>query len=63
MNILLLAIKNLKSNVLRTSLTVIGVAVAVFVFSFFLSMQATMENVVTQAGKQNNLIVLQGNAW
>lgn len=63
MKFLPLVFKNLKNNRLRTALTVIGVAVAVFVFCFFQSMQATMENVVTKAGEENNLIVLQANSW
>jgi cell division protein FtsX len=63
MKFLPLVFKNLKNNRIRTALTVIGVAVAVFVFGFFLSMQSTMEGVVKQVGDSNNLIVLQGNAW
>lgn len=63
MKFLPLALKNLKNNRLRTSLTVLGVAVAVFVFCFFQSMQSTMASVVTKAGEENNLIVLQANAW
>lgn len=63
MKFLPLALKNLKNNRLRTGLTVLGVGVAVFVFCFFQSMQSTMASVVTKAGEENNLIVLQGNMW
>lgn len=63
MKVLKLAYKNMKNNKLRTGLTLLGVAVAVFVFAFFQSMQSTMEGVVTQAGENNNLIVLEQNIW
>lgn len=63
MKFLMLAFKNMKNNILRTLLTVVGVGVAVFVFCFFQSMQATMQGVVDQAGEDNNLIVLQENVW
>lgn len=63
MKIIKLGFKNMKNNKLRTGLTVLGVAVAVFVFAFFQSMQSTMQGVVAKAGDENNLIVLKENAW
>ncbi|MBZ0137405.1 MAG: hypothetical protein K8I27_13645 [Planctomycetes bacterium] len=63
MKILKLAFKNMKNNKLRAGLTVLGVSVAVFVFAFFQSMQSTMRGVVTRAGENNNLIMLEQNTW
>jgi putative ABC transport system permease protein len=63
MRFLPLAIKNIRNNRLRTGLTAGGVAVAMFVLTLFLSMETTMARVVAGAGENNNLIVLQGNAW
>lgn len=63
MKYLLLAIKNMKNNRVRTALTLLGVAVAVFVFGFFESTRHTMRSVVLEAGKDNNLIVMKENSW
>jgi putative ABC transport system permease protein len=63
MKYLTVVMKNLRHNVLRNWLIMAGVAVAVFVLTLFLSMQTTMARVVAGAGQNNNLIVLQGNAW
>ncbi|MHC4841355.1 MAG: hypothetical protein ACYTDT_10455 [Planctomycetota bacterium] len=63
MKFLALAFKNMKNNRLRTALTVVGVGVAVFVFCFFQSMQATMQGVVDKAGEDNNVVVLREGVW
>ena len=63
MKFLSLAFKNMKNNRLRTALTVLGVGVAVFVFCFFQSMQATMQGVVDKAGEDNNIVVLREGVW
>ncbi|MCC6572295.1 MAG: hypothetical protein IT462_00770 [Planctomycetes bacterium] len=63
MNIVTFSLKNMRHNPIRTALTVIGVAAAVFVFCFFQSMQSTMLGVVEEAGRQNNLVVIKEHTW
>jgi hypothetical protein len=63
MKYLLLALKNMKNNRVRAVLTLVGVGVAVFVFVFFESTRHTLHQVVTEAGKDNNLIVMKENTW
>ncbi|MCC7509472.1 MAG: hypothetical protein IT464_08865 [Planctomycetes bacterium] len=63
MKYLRMALRNMKSNRMRTLLTLLGVAVAVFVFAFFESTRHTMRNVVTEAAKDNNLVVMKENTW
>ncbi|MBK8207030.1 MAG: hypothetical protein IPK87_09605 [Planctomycetes bacterium] len=63
MKILLLSLKGVKNNRMRAALTMLGVAVAVFVFVFFASTRHTMSNVVAEAGKDNNLVVMKENTW
>ena len=58
-----LAIKGLRGNRTRTVLTVVGVAVAVFIFCFFQSIQSSMARLVGETGKQNNLVVMEKNKW
>lgn len=55
--------KSLRNNRLRTALTALGMAVAVFIFCFFQSVSHTMEGVVRDAGKNNNLVVMKENTW
>jgi cell division protein FtsX len=63
MKYLILALKNMRNNPTRTLLTMLGVAVSVFVLVFFQSIRHTMNSVVAQAGKDNNLIIMQQNVW
>lgn len=63
MKILLLSLKGVKNNRMRATLTMLGVAVAVFVFVFFESTRHTMSNVVAEAGRDNNLVVMKENTW
>jgi cell division protein FtsX len=63
MKYLVLALKNMRNNRTRTLLTMLGVAVAVFVLTFFQSMRHTMHSVVAAAGKDNNLVAIQQNVW
>jgi hypothetical protein len=63
MKYLQIALKNMKNNRVRAALTLLGVAVAVFVFGFFESTRHTMRSVVLEAGKDNNLVVLKENTW
>ena len=61
--ILNFAWKNLRVNRVRTLLTVVGVAVAIFIFCFFQSVKSTMDDLVAQAGEMNNLVVMQDTIW
>jgi cell division protein FtsX len=58
-----LPLKNVRNNRLRSLLVLLGVAVAVFVFCFFESVQRTMANVVAQAAMNNNLVVIKEHTW
>jgi len=60
---LLLALKNIRENRVRTALTVVGVGVAVFIFCFFQSIQSSMGQIVREAGRYNNLVVMEKNKW
>ena len=51
--------KNVKQNKLRTTLTMLGIVMAVFIFCFFQSVQIGMKNVTAEAAKLNNLVVVQ----
>ena len=51
--------KNVRQNKLRTTLTTLGIVMAVFIFCFFQSVQIGMKNVTTEAGKLNNLVVIE----
>jgi hypothetical protein len=63
MKYLLIALKNMRNNRVRAALTLVGVAVAVFVLVFFQSTRHTMSNLVAEAGKENNLVVMKENSW
>ncbi len=63
LKLLLLIWKTMKVNRVRTVLTIIGVAVAIFIFCFFQAIQANMDTLIAQAGTQNNLIVFEKNKW
>ena len=58
-----LAFKCIRENRIRTALTIVGVLVAIFIFCYFQSIQSSMTRLVAEAGKQNNLVVLQENVW
>ena len=58
-----LALKSIRENHVRTFLTVIGVSVAIFIFCFFQSIQSSMGQIVSEAGRQNNLVVMEKNKW
>jgi len=61
--LLRLALKNIRENRVRTILTIIGVSVAIFIFCFFQSIQSSMGDIVSEASKQNNLVVMERNKW
>jgi cell division protein FtsX len=63
MKLVRLALKGLRGNRTRTVLTVVGVGVAVFIFCFFTSIQTSMGGIVTEVGKQNNVVVMEKNKW
>ena len=58
-----LALKNIRENRVRTILTVVGVSVAIFIFCFFESIQSSMGQIVSEASRQNNLVVMEKNKW
>jgi len=61
--VLRLALKNIRENRVRTILTVVGVSVAIFIFCFFQSIQSSMGQIIREAAKQNNLVVMEKNKW
>jgi putative ABC transport system permease protein len=63
LNLIRLALKNVRENRVRTLLTVIGTAVAIFIFCFFQSISAKMNRIVSEAGNKNNLVVSEKNKW
>ena len=58
-----LALKNIRENRVRTILTIVGVSVAIFIFCFFQSIQSSMGQIISEAAKQNNLVVMEKNKW
>lgn len=58
-----LALKNIRENRVRTILTVVGVSVAIFIFCFFESIQSSMGQIISEASRQNNLVVMEKNKW
>ncbi|MFH1421793.1 MAG: hypothetical protein ABIH42_03650 [Planctomycetota bacterium] len=62
-NMFKLALKNIRENKVRAVLTMIGASTAVFIFCFFQSIQTSMGQIVREAGKQNNLVIMEKNKW
>jgi hypothetical protein len=47
----------------RTILTIGGVGVAIFIFCFFGAIQDNLDQMLTNAGAHNNLVIFQKNQW
>ncbi|MFC1586947.1 hypothetical protein ACFL54_01440 [Planctomycetota bacterium] len=62
-NLVKLALKNIREHRVATSLTVIGVAVAIFIFCFFQAIQFSMTGIITEAGRYNNLVIAEEGKW
>ncbi|MDQ7779731.1 MAG: hypothetical protein RDV41_08465 [Planctomycetota bacterium] len=63
LSFLSLAWKNLARNRTRTLLTVAGVTVAVTLFTFFYTLDASLNVVLNESSGKQNLIVQQEGHW
>lgn len=58
-----LIFKNMRMSRVRTILTIGGVGVAIFIFCFFGAIQDNLDQMLTNAGAHNNLVIFQKNQW
>lgn len=58
-----LILRMIREHKLRAGLTILGVAVATFIFAFFEGVQGSMGRVVADASQYNNLVVMEAGVW
>jgi cell division protein FtsX len=56
-------LKNIRRNKVRTTLTVVGVMVAVSIFVFLGSFESSINATVESASQQTLLVMSQKDAW